>query len=352
MSTLTIDSVTKSFKAVQVLKGVDLEVRSGEFISLLGPSGCGKTTLLRCIAGLETTTSGRVLIGNEDVTSLPPEKRKLGMMFQSYALFPHMSVRENVRFGHRMEGKESKKDQLELAQAALERVQMGHLADRMPAQLSGGQQQRVALARAIATTPRLLLLDEPLSNLDARLREDMQIELKELHGSLGVTTVFVTHDQEEALSLSDRIVLMHGGVVEQVGTPDEVYSTPTTTFAADFIGGANLLPATRSGDAAKVGGASVCIPLVQTGGDGTGSVMLRQEDIILADEVSETTPHAVQIVTRVFRGADIVYLVSLGDQQLKIVAPRHTGLSGSGSAAIGWQPDAARWIPESGTMRA
>ena len=347
MSTLTIDHVKKSFKATEVLKGVDLEVASGEFISLLGPSGCGKTTLLRCIAGLESVTSGRVLIGEQDVTNLPPEKRHLGMMFQSYALFPHMSVRENVRFGLRMEGKQSKKEQLEIATNALERVQMGHLADRMPTQLSGGQQQRVALARAIANTPSLLLLDEPLSNLDARLREDMQIELKELHRSLGVTTVFVTHDQEEALSLSDRIVLMNGGVVEQVGTPDEIYSTPKTAFAADFIGAANLLPAKKQGQTVvtETGGHSLAV--LSDAADGAGNVMVRQEDLLIAAETGAETPIAVEILTKVYRGADVVYVVDFAGKHIRVIAPGHAAQIPVGSAAIGVRAGAAQWIPES-----
>lgn len=349
MSTLSIDHVTKSFKATQVLKGLDLEVASGEFVSLLGPSGCGKTTLLRCIAGLESVTSGRILIGDEDVTGLPPEKRRLGMMFQSYALFPHMNVRENVRFGLRMEQQKPKSEQLEIAQHALERVQMGHLADRMPAQLSGGQQQRVALARAIATTPRLLLLDEPLSNLDARLREDMQIELKELHHSLGVTTVFVTHDQEEALSLSDRIVLMNGGVVEQVGAPDEIYSSPRTAFAADFIGAANLIPALLRDGRVVTGEGAFEIAVAgapDSGGETRGSVMVRQEDVLISSELGEATPYPVDIVTRVFRGSDVVYVVSFAGQQVKITAPRRSSGPDSGPAAIGWLPGAAQWIAE------
>lgn len=347
MSTLTIDHVKKSFKATEVLKGVDLEVASGEFISLLGPSGCGKTTLLRCIAGLESVTSGRVLIGEQDVTNLPPEKRHLGMMFQSYALFPHMSVRENVRFGLRMEGKQPKKEQLEIATNALERVQMGHLADRMPTQLSGGQQQRVALARAIANTPSLLLLDEPLSNLDARLREDMQIELKELHRSLGVTTVFVTHDQEEALSLSDRIVLMNGGVVEQVGTPDEIYSTPKTAFAADFIGAANLLPAKKQGQTVvtETGGHSLAV--VSDAADGAGNVMVRQEDLLIAAETGAETPIAVEILTKVYRGADVVYVVDFAGKHIRVIAPGHAAQIPVGSAAIGVRAGSAQWIPES-----
>ncbi|MFB4353477.1 ABC transporter ATP-binding protein [Microbacterium sp. LS_15] len=344
MTTLTITALTKDFKGTSVLKGIDLSMRSGEFVSLLGPSGCGKTTLLRCIAGLESPTTGTIEIAGEDVTRLPPERRHLGMMFQSYALFPHMSVRENVRFGLRMAGDRSRAEQRELAGRALERVRMGHLADRMPAQLSGGQQQRVALARAIAFEPRVLLLDEPLSNLDARLREDMQVELKELHHTLGLTTVFVTHDQEEAMSLSDRIVLMNAGVIEQEGDPSDLYSAPRTPFAADFIGAANLLPATRAGAIATVDGTSIRLPMTGAGPDGAGQVVLRQEDLRLAPTVGADAPLDVEVVARVYRGADVVYIVSLAGTRLRVVRPRHEEQIDEGKAGLGWREGAVQWI--------
>lgn len=344
MTKLTITSLTKEFSGTSVLKGIDITMPSGEFVSLLGPSGCGKTTLLRCIAGLESPSSGTIEIGGQDVTHLPPEKRHLGMMFQSYALFPHMSVIENVRFGLRMSGEKPKAEQKVLALRALERVQMDHLASRSPAQLSGGQQQRVALARAIAFEPRVLLLDEPLSNLDARLREDMQIELKELHRTLGLTTVFVTHDQEEAMSLSDRIVLMNRGVVEQEGAPADLYGSPRTPFAADFIGAANLLPAERVGNRATLAGADVHVPLSADGADGAGSVMLRQEDLHLAPAPFEGAPVPVEIVARVYRGADLVYVVELGGQRVRVVRPRHEGVLPEGPAALGWREGAPRWM--------
>ncbi|MCK3769724.1 ABC transporter ATP-binding protein [Microbacterium aerolatum] len=346
MTTLKIKSLTKDFSGTAVLKGIDLTMNSGEFVSLLGPSGCGKTTLLRCIAGLEAPSTGRIEIGGQDVTDLPPEKRHLGMMFQSYALFPHMSVIENVRFGLRMAGDKPKAEQKALAVRALERVQMGHLADRSPAQLSGGQQQRVALARAIAFEPRVLLLDEPLSNLDARLREDMQIELKELHRTLGLTTVFVTHDQEEAMSLSDRIVLMNGGVVEQEGAPGELYGQPRTRFAADFIGAANVIPADRVGGSATVTGTDVRIPVAHVGADGTGCVVLRQEDLHLQTAVSDHAPVPVTILTHVYRGADLVYVAELAGQRVRVVRPRHEDVVPAGPAALGWRDDSALWIAD------
>ena len=344
MTTLTITDLTKDFKGTTVLKGIDLTIRSGEFVSLLGPSGCGKTTLLRCVAGLESVSAGSIEIGGTDVTNLPPEKRNLGMMFQSYALFPHMSVLENVRFGLRMAATKSKSEQRELAVRALERVQMGHLASRMPAQLSGGQQQRVALARAIAVEPRVLLLDEPLSNLDARLREDMQIELRELHTSLGLTTIFVTHDQEEAMSLSDRIVLINAGLIEQEDAPADLYSAPSSSFAADFIGAANLLPASRTGSTAAIDNTQITIDLEGAGPDGPGSVMLRQEDLHLTT-VHEDSAVPVQIVTHIYRGADLVYVVELAGRRLRVVRPRHEDVIAPGEAGLGWRPGAALWIP-------
>ena len=243
MSEINLSDIHKSFGKVEVIPGVSFSVERGEFVSLLGPSGCGKTTLLRIVAGLETVSSGRVDIAGTDVTHLPPEKRDIAMMFQSYALLPHLSVAENVRFPLRMRGIGSRDEQNERVKTALDTVQLSHLGDRRARQLSGGQQQRVALARAIVSRPKVLLLDEPLSNLDARLREDMQVELIEIHKNLGLTTLFVTHDQEEALSLSDRIILIKGGRIEQEGTPAHIYAQPSTSFASQFLGSANMLSA-------------------------------------------------------------------------------------------------------------
>ena len=243
MANVRLENIRKSFGAVEILHGISLDVASGEFVSLLGASGCGKTTLLRIVAGLESVTSGTVEIDGHDVTGLAPEQRDISMMFQSYALLPHLTVFENVRFPLRMRGIGTRDEQQERVQQALETVQLAHLGDRKPRQLSGGQQQRAALARAIVSDPKVLLLDEPLSNLDARLREDMQVELIEIHKRLGLTTLFVTHDQEEALSLSDRIILINQGRIEQQGAPAEIYYRPADAFVAGFIGDTNLLPA-------------------------------------------------------------------------------------------------------------
>lgn len=320
MANVRLLDIKKSFAFVEVLHGISLEIASGEFVSLLGASGCGKTTLLRIMAGLESVTSGGVEIDGRSVTGLPPEKRDIAMMFQSYALLPHLSVYENVRFPLRMRRIGSREEQDAKVKAALETVQLGHLADRRPRQLSGGQQQRVALARAIVSRPKVLLLDEPLSNLDARLREDMQVELIEIHKRLGLTTVFVTHDQEEALSLSDRIVLLNGGRVEQEGSPAEIYARPETGFASNFIGSANLIPAEivdgPSGPVARLADGQM-IPLdpAETA-RGSATLALRQEDITLAPADGEQGLKA-ELRTRVFLGARNRYVLSLAGTPIR-----------------------------------
>jgi spermidine/putrescine transport system ATP-binding protein len=246
--------VTKRFGAFTAVEQVSLTVRAGEFLTLLGPSGCGKTTLLRLLAGFETPDEGSVLLGGEDVTRLPPYRRNVNQVFQSYALFPHLTVRDNIGFGLRMQ-------RVPVTEAAgrikeiMGIVALDEQADRMPHQLSGGQRQRVALARALVCRPKVLLLDEPLSALDAKLRHAMQLELKHLQRRLGLTFVFVTHDQGEALTMSDRIAIVNRGRIEQVGSAGDIYHRPRTPFAADFIGQANLLPVTivdRNGATARV----------------------------------------------------------------------------------------------------
>jgi putative spermidine/putrescine transport system ATP-binding protein len=240
-ATIKLDNVTKTFDGrVLAVDRVTLDIAAGEFFSLLGPSGCGKTTSLRMIAGFELPDSGRVHVAGRDITDLPVHKRDMGMVFQSYALFPHRTVAENVAFGLRM--REVSKPEIERrVKAALAQVALTGLEERKPGQLSGGQQQRVALARALVVEPPVLLCDEPLGALDRKLRQQMQFELKELQKRLGVTLVFVTHDQEEALAMSDRIAVMNHGRVEQVGAPTEIYERPRTRFVADFIGEINIL---------------------------------------------------------------------------------------------------------------
>lgn len=233
--------VFKVFLGEAVVRDVDLKIRSGEFFSILGPSGCGKTTTLRLVAGFEKPSRGDILIQGQSMNHVPPYRRPVNTVFQSYALFNHLSVVENIAFGLRLKKHSSAEVEARVIQA-LKQVKLEELADRFPAQLSGGQQQRVALARALVNRPAVLLLDEPLGALDLKLRKEMQVELSNLHKDLGLTFVMVTHDQEEALSLSDRIAVMRAGAIEQIGTPTEIYERPKTTFVADFIGDTNLLP--------------------------------------------------------------------------------------------------------------
>ena len=287
MAFLEIQSLRKSFGSNTVVQNFDLAVERGEFISLLGPSGCGKTTVLRMVAGFETPTSGSIRVEEKEITGLRPNQRKVGMVFQAYALFPNMPVRENVAFGLRVGGKSA----TEIAQRVdemLKMIKLPHLADRYPYQLSGGQQQRVALARAIAVKPQLLLLDEPLSALDAKIRVSLREEIRNLQRALGITTIFVTHDQEEALSMSDRIVVMNEGRAEQIGTPFEIYNRPRTKFVATFVGTLNILKG-KVVDAASgriaVDGQEIATPTgIANGHAGeTRAVALRPEAAFLED---------------------------------------------------------------------
>jgi len=238
---LRIRNLTKRFGDLAALRNFDLDVQGGEFISLLGPSGCGKTTALNCLAGLLEPDDGEIELDGASVARTPPERRRFGMVFQNYALFPHLTVGRNVAFG--LEMQRAPRAQIgERVDRVLGLVRLLDQRDKYPAQLSGGQQQRIAIARAIVTEPRLMLMDEPLSNLDAKLRIEMRTEIRRIHRALGLTTIYVTHDQEEALSLSDRVVLMQQGLIRQVGTPREVYIEPASAYAASFLGARNLLP--------------------------------------------------------------------------------------------------------------
>lgn len=238
---IELRNVSKSYGAHAVLHNINLQVKAGEFLTLLGPSGCGKTTILRLLAGFEKPNSGEIYIAAQDMQTLPPEQRHVNTVFQSYALFPHLTVFENVAFGPRL--KNVKGAQLrEQVLAALQMVKLEEFAQRKPGQLSGGQQQRVAIARAAVNRPQVLLLDEPLSALDYKLRKTMQLELKQLQRQLGITFIFVTHDQEEALSMSDRVAVMNAGHIEQIGTPRQIYETPVNLFVASFVGEINNLP--------------------------------------------------------------------------------------------------------------
>ncbi len=239
-SILQLRQIRKSFDNTEVLKGIDLEVAQGEFITLLGASGCGKTTTLRIIAGLELPDAGQVILEGQDITNREPNERDVNTVFQNYALFPHMNVSDNIGYGLKIR-KIPKAEIAERVEQALRLVQLEEYGKRMPDQLSGGQKQRIAIARAVINEPKVLLLDEPLGALDLKLRRQMQLELKRLQKQLGITFIYITHDQEEAINMSDRIGVMHEGILEQLGTPNEVYYQPQTSYVADFVGNANIL---------------------------------------------------------------------------------------------------------------
>jgi len=280
---LRITGLTKEFGTFTALQDISLDVFEGEFVCFLGPSGCGKTTLLRAIAGLDIQTYGKIEQAGKDISTLPPSERDFGIVFQSYALFPNLSVRKNIAYGLENR-KTAKADVVKRVNELLELVGLPEQSEKYPAQLSGGQQQRIALARAIATTPSLLLLDEPLSALDAKVRVELRREVKQLQERLGVTTVMVTHDQEEALTMADRIVVMNHGVIEQIGSPTEVYGEPTTQFVAEFIGTMNFFAGKVLGDGEiDVAGAKLSAPTTGLSDGRSVTVAIRPEDILIQD---------------------------------------------------------------------
>ncbi len=282
---LSVTGVNKFFGNYHALQDVNLEVEHGEFIAMLGPSGCGKTTLLRSIAGFLQPDRGQIRMDGEDVTRLPPNKRPVNTVFQNYALFPHLRILENVAYGPRRHGA-SRTEASTRAEAGLELVGLGHLSSRYPRELSGGQQQRVALARALVNQPKLLLLDEPLSALDAKLRKHMQIELKRLQQKLGISFVFVTHDQEEAMTMADRIVVMNGGRIEQIGAGAEIYNSPRTRFVADFVGEANFIPCSAAGSG-LLRPALGSVDIATADSPSFATVMIRPECLAIVDKPTD-----------------------------------------------------------------
>ncbi|CAM5198084.1 ABC transporter ATP-binding protein [Bosea thiooxidans] len=348
-----IEGINLSYGDNHVLKDVNLAIRPGEFFAFLGPSGCGKTTLLRLIAGFNQADTGRVLIGGSDISALPPWKRDVGMVFQSYALWPHMTVAANVAFGLEERGV-PKAEIARRVTAALNLVGLSHLGGRRPSQLSGGQQQRVAVARTVAVEPKVLLLDEPLSNLDAKMRVQVRRELRDLQQRLGLTTIFVTHDQEEANTICDRIAVMNDGIVQQVGTPMELYERPANLFVANFLGTANILDGSVVADGdgrwfAVEGGARVPVPADAVVPPGTKLVFRPQHaSLTRAGAVAEAGQLQGAISHREFLGASMRYGVRIGGSELSVDLPFQSGaaLFEAGDAVtLGVPPSALLWLP-------
>ena len=291
MASLTLDGLTKRYGDNAVVKSVSLDVRDGEFLVLLGPSGCGKTTTLRMIAGFVPPSGGSIRIGEKDITSLPPWKRNAGLVFQSYALFPHMTVNENVAFGLDMRKVDKAERDLRVAEA-LRLVRLEGYGERYPRQLSGGQQQRVALARALVIRPDVLLLDEPLSNLDAKLRLEVRLEIRALQQQLGLTTVMVTHDQEEALTMADRLVVMSDGKVRQVGTQSDLYERPADLFVADFVGRSTMISGAVTGPGSFRSDGGLVLTCAADATVGPATIALRPERLTLGAAAAGLDNHA------------------------------------------------------------
>jgi putative spermidine/putrescine transport system ATP-binding protein len=351
MASLSVEKLTKRFGTSLAVDDLDLSVREGELVALLGPSGCGKTTTLRMVAGFLPPTSGRVLFDNEDVTSLPAYRRSTGMVFQSYALFPHMTAAQNVGFGLEMRNLGAAERRAKVEEA-LKLVRLSHLAGRLPKELSGGQQQRVALARALVINPKLFLLDEPLSNLDAKLRSEVRIEIRALQQRLGLTTLLVTHDREEALTMADRLVVMDGGKVRQIGTPKELYDEPQDAFVADFVGRCNILPGRRESESRfrTAGGLSLAVDTAANESNNANAFALRPERISISPGASGETQGRLEAVT--YLGAQTEYHVRIGNELFVVVRPTPgageplAAIKPQDLASLAWEPTAPRLVPQ------
>jgi iron(III) transport system ATP-binding protein len=321
-ASLELKNLTKRFGRVTAVSNVSLEIPHGKLITLLGPSGCGKTTILRMIAGLEVPSSGHILLGGEDITHLPPNERKITMVFQSYALFPHMNVDKNIAYGLKV--RHWPEDKIRAAvKESLQMVGLEGLERRGPSELSGGQQQRVAVARALVLKPKVLLFDEPLSNLDAKLRKRMRGEIRNLQKDLGITSVYVTHDQSEALAISDQIVVMDTAVISQIGAPRQLYTRPANSFVADFIGEANIVDAQivevdEQTARVRLASLTLSVPFVSTPVKGTNArVMIRPEDILV--DAAETEGLSGTVRFAMYQGSTNDYIVDTEVGELRIV---------------------------------
>lgn len=348
MSTIQLVDVTKSYGSFAACQNINLSVAEGEFLTILGPSGSGKTTLLTLIAGLATPTSGQIVIGGNDVTFQPSGKRNVGLVFQNYALFPHLSVHDNVAFPLTVRKMKAAEIERRVAEA-LQRVRLTGFEHRRPAQLSGGQQQRVALARAFVFQPAILLLDEPLGALDRKLREQVQIELRQLQRSLGITTVLVTHDQEEALSLSDRLVVLDQGYIQQIGTPEDAYLRPANLFVADFLGTANIFKGHVQGEAGSYrmqlqSGIAVPCPMPPSGKQ-TLNLIVRPENLELRPASSEPGFNAT-VTDVIYLGQTVRYQLEGGHGAPVVATTKGSAarFSPGDHVSLNWQPDHAWFV--------
>jgi putative spermidine/putrescine transport system ATP-binding protein len=349
VGTLVLEGLRKEYGEAVAVDRVDVEVKDGELVSLLGPSGCGKTTILRMVAGFIEPTAGRVMIAGQDVTRTPPYARQTGMVFQSYALFPHMSVAANVAFGLEMR-KVSRAERDQRVVDVLKLVRLDRLADRLPRQLSGGQQQRVALARALVINPAVFLLDEPLSNLDAKLRADVRGEIRALQQRLGLTTLMVTHDQEEALTMSDRLVVMESGRVRQIGTAEELYENPADAFVADFVGRCNIIHGTIEGNALRSEG-GILLPCNVEAAPRNASVLALRPERIAVRPGSDSGGVLARLAAVLYLGAQTEYRLDLDGTILTAIRATPTDddalrrVKTGDMVSVSWDTAAARLLP-------
>jgi ABC-type Fe3+/spermidine/putrescine transport system ATPase subunit len=353
--TVAIEDLSKIFAGlVAAINRVSLVAEAGKITTLLGPSGCGKTTTLRCVAGLETPTAGEIRFADELVFSaargvdVPTEKRRFGMIFQNYALWPHMTVGENVGFGLPFHGV-ARADRDARIRRALDLVRMSARVDALPGALSGGQQQRVALARALAYDPDILLLDEPLANLDAKLREAMRYELLEVQDRTGLTAIYVTHDQAEAMSISSKVVVMQNGAVADQGSPRDIYERPKSRFVAEFVGAGNFIDVrgiARAGNSVVAQTDIGAIAVEDGAADAIGTLMIRPEDIdLVAHDSDDGNVVTGKVIRQVYQGEYVVLFVSVGEQTLRVHVPRNQGLSAGAAASLRLPPDRLIGLP-------